>query len=406
MRLDRTLGPVVAGAALLAALAAAATAQSTRDSSGIRIISSKQPAWTAAQAFRLGAAPALVIGGRPGDPYKFSQNRGVVRLGDGTIVVADGGSLEVRYFDSTGTFLKYAGDRGKQPGPSRQFRGLYRIAGDTVALVQSRDVLLFTPGGELARVIPNPAQARPRFSIVMAVLPDGARVLTTIGPTGPRARGDRWVDSLSLVLIGPRDTVKRDFARLPAGLGAMEDTPKQVWFSPVGSFAAAPGTFYYGFPVEYSVSAYSEEGRLTRIIRRRWTAQPITDADKDAHTIEWGKRWITSTGAEAERERAEHRNEPYPATLPAFSQMIVDGAGRLWVREAHMKDADLVGELNTRPLVPSTWSVFDPEGRWLCDVTMPTGFLPTEIGRDYVLGTAVGADNVVSIALYRLAGGG
>jgi hypothetical protein len=86
--------------------------------------------------------------------------------------------------------------------------------------------------------------------------------------------------------------------------------------------------------------------------------------------------------------------------------MMVDGAGRLWVREAHVKDADLEGELYSTPVVPSTWSVFDAEGRWLCDVTMPTGFLPKEMGRDYVIGTSYGTDDGVIIALYRLAGGG
>jgi hypothetical protein len=397
---------VVGAAAVLAAVATPGTAQSTRDSSGVRIVSNDRPAWTTSQALRLGAAPALVIGGRPGDPYRFRQNRGVVRLADGTVVVADGGSLEVRYFDSTGAFRRYAEDRGEQPGQSRQFLGMYRLAGDTVAVIRPREVSLFTPGGALARVLPTPAQIPSRSSFVLALLPNGARILTPITPARPRTRGDRWVDSMSLFLVHPNDTVVHDLGKFPSFELAMEDTPQQVWFGPVASWAVDRHTFYYGFPTEYSVRAYSADGHLRRVIRRRWTAQRVTEADKDAHTIEWGKHWITSTGAEAERERADHRDDSYAATVPAYSQMMVDGAGRLWVREAHVKDADLEGELYSTPVVPSTWSVFDAEGRWLCDVTMPTGFLPKEMGRDYVIGTSYGTDDGVIIALYRLAGGG
>ncbi len=128
----------------------------------------------------------------------------------------------------------------------------------------------------------------------------------------------------------------------------------------------------------------------------------MTKADIDEYVVEWGKRWITATGAEAEAQRASLREDPYAATVPAFSQFIADRIGRLWVREAHLADAPGAGALNTTPLVPSIWSVFDPAGRWLGDVTMLARFQPRDIGADYVLGTVLDADGVQSIALYRL----
>jgi len=405
--LDGTVGAVVDGAALLAVVAAPATAQSRRDSSGVRIVSNDRPAWTAVQALHLSAAPILVIGDRPGGPYELHQVSGVVRLADGTIVVADGGSLELRSFDSTGTFVRsITARRGDGPGEFRRFEGMYKMPGDTIAVFGPRGVSLFTPAVTFARALPNPAQTPIPWGRTLARFPGDSRIVMALGRQLPRAPGDRWVDSMSVLLVDAGNTTVRDLGKLPAFELAMEDAPRQVWFGPVASWTSDLRTFYFGFPSEYSVRAYSADGRLTRIVRRRWTAQHVTEADKDAHTIEWGRRWIRSTGAEEEQERADHRDDPYAATVPAFSQMIVDGAGRLWVRDTHLRDADRVGELNTAPVIPSTWSVFDAEGRWLCEVTMPTGFLPMEIGREYVLGLAISANDVATIALYRLAGGG
>ena len=129
----------------------------------------------------------------------------------------------------------------------------------------------------------------------------------------------------------------------------------------------------------------------------------MTKSDIDSYVVEWGKRWIKSTGAAAEAERVDLRNDPYAALVPAYSQLLPDATGRLWVREAHLADAPGAGQLNTTPLVPSIWSVFDPAGRWLGDVTMPARFLPRDIGADYVLGTALDADNVETVVMYRLA---
>ena len=54
------------------------------------------------------------------------------------------------------------------------------------------------------------------------------------------------------------------------------------------------------------------------------------------------------------------------------------------------------------PLVPSVWSVFDAQGRWLGDVTLPARFSPMDIGADYVLGVARDEDGVETVAMYTL----
>ena len=113
-------------------------------------------------------------------------------------------------------------------------------------------------------------------------------------------------------------------------------------------------SFSVGYGGEYSIRVYSAAGKLIRVVRRQWTAVPVSQRDIDAYVTEWAKRWIRATGPEAERQRQDLRNDPYATEVPAFlSQLIADGAGRLWVREAHLADAPRAGNLSTSPLVPS-----------------------------------------------------
>ena len=71
-----------------------------RDSAGVEIVVSHRRGWDTPMTWRVNAQPTLEIGKVTGEPgYEFDQIAGLVRLDDGRIVVADGGSSEVRFFD-------------------------------------------------------------------------------------------------------------------------------------------------------------------------------------------------------------------------------------------------------------------------------------------------------------------
>ncbi|NIY09436.1 MAG: hypothetical protein GWN02_14640 [Gemmatimonadetes bacterium] len=48
------------------------------------------------------------------------------------------------------------------------------------------------------------------------------------------------------------------------------------------------------------------------------------------------------------------------------------------------------------------WTVFDPDGRWLGDVVVPTELRVTDVGEDYVLGVWRDADGVQTIRSFEL----
>ena len=112
-------------------------AQSTRDSAGVRIVENARPAWTSRHRLRLEATPLLVIGDTVNAPYRFRQVRGVFRLSDGRIAVADGGSLQLRIFTADGRFLSASAGRGNAPG--RYDRDQFKLR-DALALHQRRHV--------------------------------------------------------------------------------------------------------------------------------------------------------------------------------------------------------------------------------------------------------------------------
>ena len=137
-------------------------------------------------------------------------------------------------------------------------------------------------------------------------------------------------------------------------------------------------------------------------ITRPWQRVPVTEADILAYIEGWGARWITSTGAAAEAEKRAMRSDPFFEYVPAFSQFLAKPSGELWVRTPNLVDAQGNGELNTVPLVPSSWGVFDPSGLWRGVVTIPARTLPMELGPDYLLGVEYGVGKSRRLVMYDL----
>ena len=373
-----------------------------------RIVENPRPTWKPDEALRLAPTPTLVVGTQAGEIYEFYRVAGAARLTDGRIVVADGGSLSLRFFDSTGSFIESVGGRGEGPGEFQAMTFFSVVQGDTlVAGHFMRELSYFTGTGQYLerRVSPNPPmRIATELRVTVATLDgSGTRAIAAMPIEPKRGTGNRWVDSVPVTIVNGRNVEVRALGMLPGMELAMDDgDPRQPRFGATATFASDGKLLYIGLGAEYAIRVYTQQGRLSHIIRRAWTPVRVTKADIDAYVTEWGKRWIRATGAEAEAQRSSMREDPYAATVPAFSQFIADRVGRLWVREAHLADAPGAGALNTTPLVPSIWSVFDPAGRWLGDVTMPARFQPRDIGADYVLGTVMDEDGVESIALHRL----
>lgn len=104
-------------AASLAACGAgdrAASGAAVRDSAGVTIVESAAPRWREGEGWRVVPEPAVEIGAVEGEEaYQLHRVAGALRLGDGRIVVANGGTSELRYYGPDGRHRHTAGGEGE-----------------------------------------------------------------------------------------------------------------------------------------------------------------------------------------------------------------------------------------------------------------------------------------------------
>ena len=344
-------------------------AQSSRDSAGVRIVESPRPTWTAQERLRLAASPRLIIGASTAGPYEFRRVRGVMRLSDGRLAVADGGSTQLRFFSPDGQFLTASAGVGNAPGQLASIEFVYRLRGDTIALRSGLEsAYLYTSTGDFVREmsLPGPPVGRraPR-RYVHGMFTNGRRIASPIPNPAPRAAGTRWVDSLEVHILaesGEVDVSLGLFPFLEFEQGA--DYPSPPWLSAIGVFAGGEDRLYAGFGDRYEIRVFSGTGALHSIFRRAWTPAPITPEDWEEWVVEWSKLWVKEQGAARDSAVNRVRRAPYATKLPAFSAFLVDRTGRLWVRGAHWEDAVGAGSYTDMPAVPSQWSVFDIVAGW------------------------------------------
>ena len=104
-----------------------------RDSAGIRIVENPLPPEDSRLDWQIGPEPTLSIGELEGEkPYLLHFVRNTMRLRDGRIVVANGGSNELRFFDAMGNHLASRGGRGEGPGELGRLLRIDPWPGDSI----------------------------------------------------------------------------------------------------------------------------------------------------------------------------------------------------------------------------------------------------------------------------------
>ena len=153
--------------------------------------------------------------------------------------------------------------------------------------------------------------------------------------------------------------------------------PQHNW-SRVGDLVAI------GDQAAYEIKAFAADGSLVRIIRRDGELGSPTRAEQDSY---WERRYADLPDDRRADALRTAKNMPVVDSYPAFSGILSDRLGYLWVRERWS----------------SVWTVFDQEGRVRGLVEMPSGFSVFEIGEDYVLGRSRDDLGVEYVQLWTLA---
>ncbi len=326
-------------------------------------------------------------------------------LRDGRILIADGGSRTLKFFDAQGGFLSSVGRPGDGPG---EFRSIYRVAEFADGRIAALDLMLgrvtvfstdggldetyqvsrrFDEGGKMTHLFgllanrtvlgleevedqgvemhygdyPSSALTY-RAPIVQPVLVDSA------GHTVRFARPLRGSQTVSEM----RSSVGDGGIRVGGGLVS-------VPFLRTLQVAVRGDWIALGPIDEYLVGAFDGDGTP----RAFFGGPPLKEAPKGIPDA-WVDRHVAKFRRASERREWRDRYEEFlssdlaPATLPPFKSLAIQAGGAVWreVYDPTLADHD-----------PTLWIVNDPSRAGFGGtVTLPPGFRPYDIRRDSVMG--------------------
>lgn len=386
------------------------------DSAGIQIVESSRPAWTDGQEWHLTEAPLFLLhAADQGQEDGLLDPASVDVDSRGRIIVADGmqaGWDAVFVYDSLGTFLFRAGREGQGPGEFGQLWWASAYRGDSIAAFDMADdkVAVFDPDGRFVREVRTPPVQTPRpepgtygFTAGMdAAYGDGYFLAYPFGRLdisgGP---GPAWYRHL-LLRLGPTGESWDTLGTFEIGLQYWNgNTQEQLWFGPYSMRAVSDSSLFFGTGETFQVARYDAQGRLTRIMRRRFDPRPVTDDMKDRIRARYLELLESSPEVNEQildRIRQEMEGARFAETLPAYSAMVLDPEGNLWLQEAQPSSPDE----SPADLGPARWSVFDSAGFWLGEVETPPGFVLKAATDTRALGLVADEYGVKEVYAYGL----
>lgn len=379
-----------------------------RDSAGIRIVESGA---TAPRLLSLNPEPLIEIGEMEGAPeYQLHDVQHVTRLSDGTIVIANNGSSEVRFYDDAGRYLRSSGQRGGGPGEFESISLMRRLAGDTLLVwdARNRRVTLLGPDGTYIRDFTPEGMNGQVVSGVGAALEDGTLLARGTGRV-PSASTRSHRDTLHYSVI--RGDSVRELRRYPgaerslqiqeSGGRVMSIMISQVAFGRTAHAAAGRDGFYIGSSDTYEIHRYDADGTLRGIIRSAHVPeQPVTadlfQAWVDA-TLERRAQSFTESGLEfdAAAVRKDVEESERAPTVPLYGDLLADQAGGVWVKDYVMPGPD--GR-------PERWTIFAEDGTMRGAIDLPPRFRPMYVDGDTVAGVITDEYDVQYVRVSTISG--
>ncbi len=368
-----------------------------RDSAGIRIVENARPPEGSRLGWRIGLEPAVSIGVFEGEePYMLYGALDGTRLPDGRIVVANRGTDELRVFDGQGNYLATWGREGEGPTDFRSLADVEKWTGDSIMAwyTGAMGMAVYDSAGEFGRTFvlrsqQTPGWLRPRPA---AARTDGTLLSTRDVEDLDSAIVELWdADGVMSASLGAHPaeeiiiTEGERGTRILSRLAYSRRLVAGIW----GDLVVASPTSHY------EIRAFGADGTLERIVRRDHVPRSPTEADRAPFVEEQLLNYegLDIPEAVVEQARQEFETTPFADYFPAFSSVIGDALGHLWVEEYKYPREDRGGTL---------WTVFDPEGHALGFVETPEGLEVYEIGEDYILGRVRDELDIESIQLWAL----
>ena len=319
--------------------------------------------------------PTLVIGDNEDDDNQwFSSIRGIARLSDGSIAVADRFAAEVRVYDRQGRHLRSMGRSGEGPGEFRDPYRLWVTSGDTLWAGDYRPwrYNVFTAEGELVRQV-NLKPAYPNPSRGGGVL-DNEFTINAIERWGRKPDFSERLSLLAEIHDPSGNLTDGPIKMLGPRQGTIRGGPSTLRTSEL--FGSGPDIDALGSTIALVHGARPEVLLLDQklgvkmIIRYDDPGQNVTDAHvrawRDNRRERRGDAWNEYDDAAISPDR------PVADMFPYISTVKIGRDGRIWVKRSNL------------PSEERGWLAFGADGGFVCHLAAMPSYV-WEFGEDYVL---------------------
>ena len=332
--------------------------------------------------------------------YMFGEVAGAIRLADGSVVVADEQSYEIRMFDAGGRHVWTSGREGEGPG---EYGGLRLLRGCPGAAITVFDWNLdriteldaegnVTDTRALSAVGVNPysdPMCSLDGSLVFAPWPETDEADLAVGEIFRWSMSLNWArgDSVTTLRSGIPGTERFFYG---GGTGPREWGKDMV-------FAASASGVWYGSGDDYELEHVDWTGRVTRLARWAGPDLEVTDEHLDRYLRAYLARYDTPAERRSfERERWRGIRDDLPERFPAFESdgLLALPDGSLWVTIFGWRAPE--NELH----------LLNQDGTWVGRLVIPARSTLLDAGRDWVLLLQRGQFDEHSVAVYELAEAG
>jgi hypothetical protein len=348
------------------------------------------------------ARPALTIGADANDTAAmFTQVVGATRLPNGSILVGDHAAFSLHLFGPNGARLRTFGRNGDGPGEFGYLAAFFRC-GDSVVThdISGRRTSVFALDGRFVRMFrfgaPPDAGSTPYISNTacnqrLRFVHHGWETPADrkVGPFRPQVVvWTSGADSGLGPVLGRFAGVDRIGTTRPGTNRLTGTSPR-----PLGRqlfIANGADRIYIGTAERFEILVFGADGKRVRSVTKAGASvQRVSAADIDAALA---KDIASAKPGDSAYIRSRYAAFPLPDTLPAYNDLVVDADDNLWVQDYPRMRSPTV-----------RWTVFAKDGRQLTEVVLPRDLEVFEIGRDYVLGRYLDADEgIPHVRMYAL----
>ena len=365
------------------------------DSAGIQVITSRAPGWGDKPQWKVASDPSLVLGGVAGDPaLDFLSIVGAKHLDDGSLVVANGGTGELRWFSPEGKPVRSVGGRASAKSPFAAIASFYSL-GDTLVAWDARARVLTRLSSEgmvLRQDTLRMADSTRRFAI-LGVFGDGtllaeAGVAIELKDREPGSvRPGRGLFHFSKGVADSIGVLPGEELRL-----SIVDSQPVLTAVPFG-LGSRLTVLSNGYLTSEGDRLQLEErdpaGRLRRIMRWPGSRLPVLPDDIERQ----GRALLGSAGSGVQRAKLDSiwSSMQKPDSLPAIIGMIADPRALAWVRRGvHVASSE------------AEWWVIAKDGSWLGTLALPGTAVPLDITEEWIVLRTVDENRIERVELRRL----